>query len=331
MLDYIQDIFGGVSNIASFMTISVTVMGAVALLLSNLARYLQAKKYGIPIKAVSQATMGDSANIWILLIRAIGFGVILPLVMLTVGWWFWIVGIIAAISFFFALSSTLVSRWVRHKKKELRGKTYIVEIEDTYKYIAALSVLFSFAYLRVRAAYQYVYIDGGTSFAEGFFGHSLFIIGIIGVGLYGLLLAYTFYSGIETTLFGGHECMVVEIEGQKYLVALRNSHYHWILVPCIPEIVVKKRHKDSRLTTENFIRFNKGTFIIRDMSTLNAPIKRMNYFKPVDIGVLEEDVIVGNKELIEGYDELFSKKEESVINETLNDVEDDKAKISKDI
>ena len=304
MFDYLQDIFGGVSNIASFLTISVTVMGAVALLLSNLARYLQAKKYGIPIKAVSQATMGDSANIWILLIRAIGFGIIVPLVMLTLNWWFWIVWIIVAISLFFALTSKLVSRWVGHVKKEFRGKTYIIEKENTYKYLAVLSVLFALAYLQVRSAYQYMYIEGGARFAEGFFGHTRLIIVFIGVSLYTLLLIYIFYNGIESTLTGGHECMVVEIEEQKYLVALRNSHYHWILVPCIPEIVVKKKHKNGTVTTENFIRFNKGTFIIRDMSTINTPIKRMNHFKPVDIGVLEENIKAENRELIEGYDDL---------------------------
>ena len=62
-MHYIQYIFGGISNIAGFFTASITIMGAVALMVANLARYMQASKYGIPVKAVSQATISDSAAV----------------------------------------------------------------------------------------------------------------------------------------------------------------------------------------------------------------------------------------------------------------------------
>jgi len=35
--------------------------------------------------------------------------------------------------------------------------------------------------------------------------------------------------------------------------------------------------------------FTKGTFIIRDMSTINAPIKRMSGYNVVDMGVPEDE------------------------------------------
>jgi len=289
MPDFIQSTIGDVSSVASFLTITVTLMGALALLLSNLARYMQAKKYGIPIKAVSQATMGDSAAIWIMLIRALGFGALMPLVMLSTSWPWWVVLPVTAISFFFALSSELVSRWVSYKKKEYKGKTYRIEKEDTYKYIAVVSALLSFAYLQIRTAYQAVY-DGGR-FAEGFIGHTRFFLGAFGVALYALMLAYIFYRGIVVILFGGNDSMVIEIEGQKYMAVMRNSHYHWILVPCEPDVVVRRKYKSGKASTQQFIRFKKGNFIIRDMSTIDASIKRMKNFIPVDMGVPEEEFV----------------------------------------
>jgi len=298
MPDFIQNIFGDVSSIAGFLTILVTLMGAIALLLSNLARYMQAKKFGIPIKAVSQATMGDSAAIWILLIRSLGFGFFLPVVTLYVGWSWWVVIPVIAVSFYFALTATITIRFVSFKKKEFKGKTYVVEKENSYKYLAAVSVVASVAFLRVRSTFQYMVINDGERFAQGFIGHSLFFLGAVVMSLYVLLLAHKFYSGMDTTLFGGHESMVVEIEGQKYLVAMRNSHYHWILVPCEPDVVITKREKNGSYNSRNYIRFRKGTFLIRDMSAIDAPIKRMNYYTPVDMGVPEDELIAETESLL---------------------------------
>jgi len=298
-MDFVQSNLGDIGSVASFLTISVTLMGAVALLLSNLARYIQAKKFGIPIKAVSQATMGDSAAIWILLIRALGFGVFVPIVTLYLTWFWWAALPLIAISFYFALTSTITTRFVYFKKREFRGKAYVIEKEYSHRYIAVISVFASAAFMRVRTAFQYVIINDGNQFAQGFVGHSLFWLSAILMGLYALLLAHKFYSGIGNTLFGGSESMVVEIEGQKYLVAMRNSHYHWILVPCEPDVVVTKRRKDGNYSTQNFMRFRKGIFIIRDMSTIGGSIKRMNYYTPVDMGVPEDEMLAETASILD--------------------------------
>jgi len=305
MLDFIQNTLGDVGSVASVLTISVTLMGAAALLLSNLARYTQAKKFGIPIKAVSQATMGDSAAIWILLIRALGFGVLIPLAMFSTSWSWWFLLPAAAISFFFALTSELVSRIIRTKKNVFKGKTYIVEKEGMYKYIAVISVLMSFAYWQMHSTYHVIYAGG--RFAEGFLGHTRFFLGVIGMAIYALLLAYIFYSGIKTIIFGGNESMVVVIEDQKYLVAMRNSHYHWILVPCEPDVVILKQFKKGGYRSKYVMRFEKGTFIIRDMSTINASIKRMKYYAPVDMGVPEDELVEEEEYLLGGK----NKKQET--------------------
>ncbi|MCL2362138.1 MAG: hypothetical protein FWC73_10035 [Defluviitaleaceae bacterium] len=292
MQDLIQYILGGAGNIASFMTIAVTLMGAAALLLSNLARYTQAKKYGIPIKAVSQATMGDSAAIWILLIRAVGLGVFVPLLLFNSGtsWPWWAVLPVILLSFYCALTANMTWRHITRKKKEFKGKTYIVEKDAAYMYSAGFTAMASMAYLPVRGVYQHIYIDGGERIAEGFLGHSMFFLGAIVLGLYVLILANNLYFGIQDTLLGGKESMVVEIEGQTYVVAMRNSHYHWILVPCEPDVVVLKRYKSGNYSTQAFLRFSKGKFIVRDMSTLNVPIQRLYNYSPVDMGVPEESV-----------------------------------------
>jgi len=51
-------------------------------------------------------------------------------------------------------------------------------------------------------------------------------------------------------------------------------------------------------TLQNFMRFRKGWFIIRDMSAIDAPIKRMNYYTPVDMGVPEEELIAETEVLL---------------------------------
>ena len=289
MIYHIQNIFSDVGSIASFLTISVTLMGAVALLLANFARYAQAKKYGIPVKAVSQATMGDSAAIWILLIRAIGFGVLVPIVMLNVDWPWWAVLIVGAVSFYFALTSHIEWHIFISKEKVFRGKTYYVTKDYAYLFLAILAVITAAAYLPARAAFRFV-TEGGNGTTDGFIGHFGFFVGALFVAIHVIVLVFKFYIGIKTIVYGGAESMVVEIEGQKYLVAMRNSHYHWILVPCEPHIEILKRYKNGSYRSRHYLYFIEGTFIVRDMSTIDAPIKRMMDYEPVKLGVPAEDI-----------------------------------------
>jgi len=63
----------------------------------------------------------------------------------------------------------------------------------------------------------------------------------------------------------------------------------WILLPCELDTIVIKQYKRGTTTTRNYTRFVKGTFIIRDISTLNTSVKRMNGYTPIDMGVPEEE------------------------------------------
>ena len=56
----ILNIFSEMGNITGLVTFSITIFGALSLVIANLARYLQAQKFGIPIKMAHAASIADS-------------------------------------------------------------------------------------------------------------------------------------------------------------------------------------------------------------------------------------------------------------------------------
>jgi len=284
--------FGGISNIAGFFTASITIMGAVALMVANLARYMQASKYGIPVKAVSQATISDSAAVWFMLIRTIGFGVILPVFLLftETRMPFFIIYVIIVFSIFFSQSATLIYKFPVKKEKVVNGKTYIVVIEHMYRFLAVFALVVAVAFTYFYGVFQNWFFGDNEYIANGFFGNIFFYLAVVILFVYVFIFIVKFNAGISTTLLGDKDSMIVDIDDTTYLIAMRNSHYHYILLPCELDTVVTRQYKNGSYSTRNYIRFKKGTFIIRDMSTTHGHIKRLEDYSQVDIGILKEQV-----------------------------------------
>ena len=290
IIHYIQNTFSEVGNITSFVTLSATVLGAFSLLLSNLARYFQANKFGIPIKAIQQANVGDSIGIWITLVGTLGLGVFVPILLLNVeaGWWFVYITMIVSCFFGLFISKCYVIAG-KDKEKEFNGEVFVHETDVTELRLATISPIFAVAYMHVRSMFYHVYIVGcDTAFAEGFFAYLRLYASFFALGVYALMIIFPLFFNIKDKLSGGREKMVTEIDGQTYLVAMRNSQYHWILIPCEPcEVVYKKLKSGGRIGSQ-YIRFEKGKFIICDMSHPPKEIRRLMDYNLVEKGVLKK-------------------------------------------
>jgi len=276
MIEQIQHIFGEAGNITSFITLSATILGAISLLLSNLARYMQANRYGIPIKAIYQASIGDSIGIWITLISTLGFGVFVPLFFLNIEAGWWVIYIAIAVSFFLSqgLSKTYTITG-NNKEREFNGEVFVSETDITRYFQGVISLVAGVAYMHVRNMYRHTYVIGyDTPFAEGFFAHLRLYGAFFMLAVYVLLIAATLIISIMDKLFGGREKMLTEIDGQAYLVAMRNSQYHWVLIPCELTNVVYKKLKSGGVLGNSYIRFERGKFLICDMSHPPKEIRR---------------------------------------------------------
>ena len=316
MLAFVENIFSGEGSITTLVTFSLTVMGAVALFMSNTARYMQATRYGIPPKAVTQATVGDSINVWVLLIRAIGFGIIVPFIFVVsvTGQQWWFVLIVFAVIFpsvYFGLSAKTLYNNVSVKKQEFKGKTYVVTKDTTWQHTLIVAAVASLAYLPLRSSVQNVFAEDGSRFAEGIWGNILFYTCAAVMVLYVLLIIYKICIGVHSVLFGGGEYMVTETDGQKYLIAMRNNQYQWILIPCELENVVTKR-KGGGFYSKSYIKFSKGIFVVKDMSTVNSFIKHMKGYSVTDLGVPEDEYIDPWQDYIDDKKEEDAEKQEII-------------------
>jgi len=63
MFEQIALIFDEFDFITANLTVIIMVLTLFSLLLANIARYAQAKRYGIPLKMVHQASIPDSLDI----------------------------------------------------------------------------------------------------------------------------------------------------------------------------------------------------------------------------------------------------------------------------
>jgi len=283
---YIQNILSGASSITSFITLSTTVLGVFALLLSNLARYFQANKFGIPIKAIHQASVGDSIGIWITLVGSLGFGIFIPFLLFNAELNWWIIYAAMIITCFFGI---LISKcYVIGGKKEKRynGQVFVYETDKTALSLAYLSPAFALGLMHLRSMYRHAYVSlYETAFAEGFFRNVLMYSAFIVAGIYILMLIPPLIYTIKEKLFGGMEKMVTEIDGKTYLVAMRNSQYAWILIHC--ELIEVKYDKMKISTL--YVRFEKGKFIICDMSHPPREVKRLKNYGLMEKGVLKKE------------------------------------------
>jgi len=290
-MDYIQNIFSEAGNITSFMTLSITILGAFSLLLSNLARYVQASKFGIPVKAMHQASVGDSIGIWVTLVGTLGFGIFIPFLLLYSNVNGWIIYAAMVASCFLGLViSKCYNIGGKDKERKFDDMVFVTETDITWRCLAVLSPIFAIAYMRVRNMYNHVYIEGyEIAFAEGFFASLRLYAAFFGLGIYALMITLPLIYNVKEKLFGGLEKMVTEIDGQLYLVAMRNSQYHWILIPCVISKVEYMKTKSGGSLGTNYMRFEKGKFLLCDMSHPPMEIKRLIGYTLIEKGVPKKE------------------------------------------
>ena len=259
MTNFIINLFDDFGNITSFVALAATILGAVSLFLSNIARYTQAQKYGIPIRALHQANIADGANVWVTLIGVLGFGVIMPVMLLGVDANVWLLAIFVAGGQFLAFIFTKSTQRINVERK---GKT----IHITYAGFVLFPVLSALGYAHLHSQFP--------SFAFS----ALTVLALVGMGLCLFVLGYHFISGMSSILYGSRGgLMTVEVDGQLHLIVARSSAYYWIMLPC--EYVEYKRveEKSSRRTVRlaYYLVFERGKFIVRDLTELGASIKQV--------------------------------------------------------
>ena len=260
MTDYITNLFTDFNSVATFVALSATALGAVSLFLSNIARYTQAQKYGIPIKAMHQANIADSANVWVTLIGVLGFGLIMPVVLLGIEANAWLLGMVVAAGQFLAFIFTKSTNRVNVERK---GKV----INLTYC---------SFIISPILSALGYVWLHGlFPSFTFSF----LTVMAFVGPALYLYVLGLHFISGLSAILFGSKGgLMTVEVDGQLHLIVARSSAYHWIMLPCEYveyKHVVKRKSGTNSVTLATYLVFERGKFIVRDLTEFTGYIMQV--------------------------------------------------------
>ena len=260
MTDYITNLLTDFNSLTTFVALLAAALGAVSLFLSNIARYTQAQKYGIPIKAMHQANVADSANVWVTLIGVLGFGLIMPVVLLGIEANAWLLGMVVAAGQFLAFIFTKSTNRVNVERK---GKV----INLTYC---------SFIISPILSALGYVWLHGlFPSFTFSF----LTVMAFVGPALYLYVLGLHFISGLSAILFGSKGgLMTVEVDGQLHLIVARSSAYHWIMLPCEYveyKHVVKRKSGTNSVTLATYLVFERGKFIVRDLTEFTGYIMQV--------------------------------------------------------
>jgi len=260
MVYYITNLFSDFTSVASFVALAATVLGAVSFFLSNIARYAQAQKYGIPLKAFHQANIADSVNVWVTLIGALGFGVLLPVALLGVDTNAWLLGIAVAVGQFLALISTKSTERIIVERK---GK----QIPVTHIGFCLLPILSALAFVHMHNQLPSFNLSVVT------------VMALLGMALYLYVLGRHFLNGLSAILFGSKGgLMTVEIEGKLHLIIARSSSYHWIMLPCEHvdyKRVIKKKDGGTTNYTSKYVVFERGKFIIVDLTELSGYITQV--------------------------------------------------------
>ena len=274
--------FTEISALAGFLTLAVTVLGAISLFLANLGRYFQSKKFGIPIKAVHQANISDSAELWIALVGTLGPGVFVPIVLLNVdlAWWQLLATVFAAFTFGL-LSTKSTMKMERGKKLKRAEGEYIVHQDFTIQFLLVLSLASATAYVHLHGVYNDVFMSE-IGWQGGFFATLWVVIAIICLGLHALLLLILLLTHISRNLFGGSDVMTTVIDGENYLIAMRHNVYQWILIRF--EIEEYTEGGEQVAADTKCLLFVKGEFIMRDLSILDKPITYHRNFRVVEKG-----------------------------------------------
>ena len=254
MTEIINTFLEMTGSLATGITLGITLITSASLLIVNLARFFQAKKFGLPLKIINQASLPDSLDLWIVVISSFGFGRFLP-------------GYLADsdMNIFLAFTAIFISCFaslllLRSKANNFRlfwGKRNVIEFNTGGG--SRWSIIVSFLVAGIFIYLGYAHRTWVTDYT--FDGHSLlyvlFRIASVLLRLYEIYISTLFIVCIIAKLYGDKETMIVEMNNQNYLLAVRHSSLSWVLMPCTVE------------NEEKVIAYTRGKFIIRDMSTLD--------------------------------------------------------------
>ena len=263
MQGYIDILLEMTGNIGATITLAITVVTSTSLLIVNLARYIHAKKYGIPLKMVSQASLPDSLDLWVVFIGAFGFGIFIPNYMTYVD-----MNIFAVFAVIFA--SCFASLLLLHSKSTVvfntkRGGRIELSIsgDGGVWILAIISLVATCAFVYIR------YVDHNLTVDYENVGNLLTRIALWVASavrrIHRGIVLFLFIVGILAKIYGEKDVVTVDIGNQIYLLAMRHNTSQWVLIPCTLE---EKEQRDGNV--DKIVKFIKGKFIIRDMSLLKG-------------------------------------------------------------
>ena len=267
MQGYLDMFLNLTGNLATSITLAITIITSASLLLVNVARYFQAKKYGIPLSMVNQASLPDSLDLWVILITAFGFGWIIPDYVARSDMNIFLALGIAFLSLFTSIMFMRNKSYfsIRHEN----GSESILDIgifirPKAWK-IAVFTFIVACLFVYVGFAYRQWVVD--YNFDGNIVVYVIYRGALIGLRIFRILIVTMFVVSILAKIYGDKDIMTVDIDGKPYLLATRHSQYQWILMTCVIE-KNNAKSEDSTIKAEYIIKYTRGKFIIRDMSTL---------------------------------------------------------------
>lgn len=285
MLEHVFVLFDEFDFILSNITTIVLLLTLASLLLANLARYVQAKKYGIPLKMVHQAGIPDSLDIWVTLISVLGFGMFMPWLMLSVSWHGLVIFAVTFVSCFLGVASTKVR--VGRTIKDKDGTTRDVSYSLVFAMCLALLVAIGLTFINFAFAHG-DYYEAPRSIPQVV----LIVLAVIMLSLYALVIVLCLVGDIHKKIYGNQDILTVEIGSQMYLIAMRHVTNYWVLIPCyfdkvepVGDVYIGDKKPEERLI--DAIKFTKGRFIVKDISLLDDSKSILCREKYVLVGVKE--------------------------------------------
>jgi|GEM_PF-2401723 len=276
MFDAIALMLSELDFITTHITAIVMILTLISLLLANLTRYLQAKKYGIPLKMIHQASIPDSLDIWVTLVVVLGLGIVLPFAIIYVR----IPGI--AVFFIVLMSVFLIMLYVGTKfgrTKHDKAGNIVKNIDYSNHFYAVVAVLAACA---TTFLHHDAHLNVSVDTQSGVMSFLIIFARILrGVALIPIVggLGRRLYNGIS----GNQDFMTIEIDDVLHLIAMRHVLNYWVLIPCTLEktaskseihfTIENKKIKKTEINEDQLIDtlvFKKGSFIIRDISILDG-------------------------------------------------------------
>jgi len=256
MFEQIAIIFDELDFITANLTTVIMLLTLFSLLLANIARYAQAKIFGIPLKMVHQASIPDSLDIWISLVCVLGFGLVLPWAIQSADIYLWLAMLIVTVSCLLSMAMSKSSIGWQSKDKQGNPTRRI-----NLKWVICALGVFAFIYIHATPAY-----DLGTAQQ---------VLRITALTFRAIYIAFTVVAltgEMARKIFGAKDIMTVEIEGTLYVIAMRHVSQYWVLIPC----TIEHGHPsgtfhaggEKEQDKVNIITFTQNRFIVRDISLL---------------------------------------------------------------